>query len=64
MYLFHGQFHAMSGVALTALAGLLPADLAAQTDYNPELLKVKTCFAEREIRSLNEPLVGFATHHQ
>ena len=42
----------------------LPADLAAQTDYNPELLKVKTCFAEREIRSLNEPLVGFATHHQ
>ena len=63
MNLNHRQFPAVSGTALAALPGLLPARLGAQADYGPRMLEVKTLFAEREVRSLNEPFVGITTHH-
>jgi hypothetical protein len=46
---------------LAALPLLASAAAIVAADYDPEMLKAKTRFAEREIRALNEPFAGIAT---
>jgi len=46
---------------LPALLALVPAAVLVAADYDPTMLKLKTQFADREIRSLNEPFTGIAT---
>ena len=46
---------------LPALLALVPAAVFVAADYDPTMLKLKTEFADREIRSLCEPFTGIAT---
>jgi len=46
---------------LPALLALVPAAVLVAADYDPTMLKLKTQFADREIRSLYEPFTGIAT---